>query len=258
MRDLTTKAQRHKVMLKKRAPGFRPKKSSCLRAFVVFFLPIFLANTSFSQPSGEQILKNIEANYAGIEDYTVALDVAVDLERMKVPKMQATMFYKKPDKVTFKSEGFALLPKEGVGITPGSLSSRFDVQNVEEKKNAERYVLTMTMKSDKTKLRKAFVVVNSANWTVASISTPQSDDRQMNAAFDYQRVAGHWLPVMLNVVFTSDTTTKEAGDPFGQITGAVRTSQIPRKGSISVRYSDYRLNTGLKDEVFEQEDHLKK
>ncbi len=233
-----------------------------MKLTVTIFLSLIILNPSFGQKastlSGEQILENIEANYAGIQDYTVALDVAVDLERLKVPKMQATMFYKKPDKIQFKSEGFALLPKDGVGFTPGSLSSRFEVQNVEEKTNAGQFVLTMTLKNDKTKLRKAFVVVNASNWTVASITTPQFDGRQMNATFDYRRVEGHWLPATLNVTFSSDTTETEPTDPFGQMPSAVRSSQIPRKGSISVRYSEYRLNMGLTDEVFEQQDSPQK
>jgi outer membrane lipoprotein-sorting protein len=218
-----------------------------------FFIAILLSCATFAcaQISGEQILNNIEANYAGIQDYTVTLDVAVDLERLKVPKMNATMLYKKPDKITFKSEGFALLPKEGVGFTPGNLGARFEVVNVESRK--AQYLLTMKLKNDKTKLRKAFVTVNASNWTVSSITTPQFDGRQMNAQFTYQRVDGHWLPATLNVTFSSDTTDAEPADMFAEMPGVVRSSQMPRKGSIAVRYSDYRLNAGLKDDVFEQQ-----
>lgn len=216
-----------------------------LKIFSLIVTPVL----SFAQPSGEQILKNIEANYAGIQDYTVTLDVAVDLERLKVPKMKATMLYKQPDKITFKSEGFALLPKEGVGFTPGNLRARFEVVNVESRE--AQYLLTMTLKNDKTKLRKAFISVNASNWTVSSITTPQFDGRQMNAQFTYQRVDGYWLPATLNVTFSSDTTDVEPADPFAQMPGAMRSSQIPRKGSIAVRYSEYKINTGLTDEAFE-------
>jgi hypothetical protein len=209
---------------------------------------------SFAQPSGDQILKNIEANYAGIQDYTVALDVTVDLERLKVPKMKATMYFKQPDKIHFVSEGFALLPKEGLGFTPGRLSTRFEVANVEAQE--AQYYLTTTLKNDKAKLRKAFFTINASNWTVASITTPlptsRDDGRQMNATFTYHRVDGHWLPATLNVTFSSDTADTEPTDPFAQMPGALRSTQIPRKGSIAVRYSDYKINTGLSDEVFEQ------
>ncbi len=205
-----------------------------------------------AQPSGEEILKKIEANYAGIQDYSVSLDVAVDLERLKVPQMKATMHFKQPDKVHFESEGFALLPKEGVGFTPKSLSSRFDVESVKEEKERSQYILTLKLRSDRTKLRKTFVLVDSKNWTVSQITTPQFDGRQMTAEFEYQQIETHWLPAQLTVTFSSDTTETEPPDAFGQLPAAQRSSQIPRTGTIKIRYSDYRLNTGLNDDVFQQ------
>jgi outer membrane lipoprotein-sorting protein len=234
---------------------FVPSWSFILHAFRMVAVALRLvlpltAMLSFAQPSGEQILKNIEANYAGIHDYTVTLDVAVDLERLKVPKMKATMYFKQPDKIHFVSEGFALLPKEGLGFTPGRLSARFEVANVEAQE--AQYYLTMTLKNDKAKLRKAFFTVNASNWTVTSITTPQFDGREMKAAFSYQRIDGYWLPATLIVTFTSDTTEAESADPFAQMPGAIRSSQLPRRGSIAVRYSDYKINTGLSDEVFEE------
>lgn len=219
-----------------------------LIAFFTFFTSLSFAQKG-SSLSGAQILNNIEANYSGIQDYSVSLDVTVDLERLNVPKMKATMYFKQPDKTHFVSEGFALLPKEGIGFTPGSLSSRFDVESVKEE--GLQYILSLKLKTDRTKLRKAFVVVNSTNWSVSQITTPQFDGRQVSATFDYQRVEGHWLPATLSVTFSSDTTDAEPADPFGQMPGAVRSSQIPRKGTITIRYSDYKINTGLTDDTFE-------
>ena len=218
---------------------------------VLFMVIAFMACAQgTAQPSGEQILKNIEANYSGVQDYTVSLDVTVDLDRLKVPRMKATMYFKQPDKTHFVSEGFALLPKEGIGFTPGSLSKRFDVESVKEE-NAE-YLLTLKFKADRTKLRKAFVVVNSVNWTVSQITTPQMGGRQIRAEFMYQQVENHWLPAQLIVTISSDTTEIEPPDPFGQPPAVQRPSQMPRKGSIKIQYSDYHLNTGLKDELFEE------
>lgn len=224
---------------------------------VQILLLLFIFPCAYAQPSGEQILKNIEANYSGVQDYTVSLDVAVDLDRLKVPRMKATMYFKQPDKTHFVSEGFALLPKEGIGFTPGSLSKRFDIESVKEE-NTE-YLLTLKLKADRTKLRKAFVVVNARNWTVSQITTPQIDGRQIKAEFTYQRIENHWLPAQLAVSFSSDTTETESSDVFGQPPTGQRPSQMPRKGSIKVQYFDYHLNTGLKDELFEEKkEELKK
>ena len=72
-----------------------------------------------ADPSGEQILKNVESARAAVKDYTVMLDIVADVERLKVPPMKAKMYFKYPDKVHFDSKGFALLPREGLALNPG-------------------------------------------------------------------------------------------------------------------------------------------
>ncbi|MBI5470842.1 MAG: hypothetical protein HY961_00710 [Ignavibacteriae bacterium] len=210
-----------------------------------------VASLLHAQPSGTQILKNIEANFSDIQDFSVDLEANVDLERLKVPKMKATMYFKKPDRIRFVSEGFALLPKEGVGFTPSNLLARFDVENVKEE-NSE-FILTLHPKKDKTKLKKVFMIVDSSNWTVKQLTTPQFDGRQMKAEFHSEKVTGHWFPSQLHVTFSSDSTNTDLPEFFGQLPQGQRPSQNPRKGTITVSYSNYRLNTGLKDEFFEEE-----
>ncbi len=59
--------------------------------------------------SAEAIVARVEQPYAGIADYTVNLDVNVDIQGLTIPPVRATMYFKQPDKVHFKAEGFAIL-----------------------------------------------------------------------------------------------------------------------------------------------------
>ena len=199
--------------------------------------------------SGKHILGKVEAGFADIQDYTVSLDVKLDLERLKVPQMKARMYFKQPDKIHFESEGFALLPKEGVGFNPSRLQERFDVESVTEEKASQQYTLSVRPRNDKTKLRRVFLTVNASNWTVEQILTPQFDGRQMKAVFTYQHIMNRLLPAQLTVTLSSDSTSAEIPE---QIPSSQRTSQFPRTGTIVIRYSDYQINTGLKDELFQQ------
>ncbi len=88
-------------------------------------LSMCFSTVVYGQLTGEEILKKVESQVAGVQDYTVSLGVTVDLERLNVPPMHVTMYYKKPDKVRFASDGFALLPKEGIGIGAGGLVSKY-------------------------------------------------------------------------------------------------------------------------------------
>lgn len=206
--------------------------------------------------SGEQILNNVEERFAGIDDYTVDLDVVVDLERLSVPPMHVRMYFKRPEKVHFESEGFALLPREGIALGFGRLRSRYSIESVRKDtlEGSPLIVLTLKPKNDKSKLNDVLLYVDPTRWTATRCVSPLPDGRTMTASFEYQDVDGHLLPATLSVMFASlpgDTTDTSNIDV---IITPTRRPQLPRNGTVTIRYSKYRLNTGLSDEVFEQKD----
>jgi len=202
---------------------------------------------------GDQILKNIENAFAGIDDYTVVLDAEVDLERLKVPPMHVTMYFKRPDKFHFESDGFALLPREGMALGFGRLRARFSIESVraDSLDGTPVHVLTMKSKTDKSKLHDVLLYVNPEHWTVTRFLSPQMDGRIMTVSFEYKQVEGHWLPSALVVNFASAPGDTSEPNIFEQMT-PTRRSQPSRNGTITIRYSDYRLNTGLPDGLFER------
>ena len=206
-----------------------------------------------SLPTGEEVFALVEKSLDGVSDYTVSLDVNVNLDRLKVPGMHATMYFKKPDKVHFDAENFAMLPREGVAFNASKLLARYSVENVEERADSSCSGLNVTLvpKSDRVRMRRIAVCVRPGRWTVERFSSPLPDGRSMTASFTYQQIDGHWLPSGLVVLFsTTETDTSDAA-PADQLSPGRRPS-FPQTGTITVRYSDYRVNTGLSDTIFEK------
>lgn len=193
----------------------------------------------------------MEEAYRDLRDYTVTVDVTVDLERLKVPPMKATMYFRQPDRVRFASSGFALIPRESMGFTGARLRERFDVERVEERREEGglRYELTLKPKEDRTRLRRLLLTVDPGPWTPERLAAPQPDGRTMEARFRHESVGGFRLPVALDVRFTAP----DSGDADLPLPGQ-RQGPAPRNGTISVRFSEYRINTGLEDSFFEESD----
>lgn len=203
--------------------------------------------------AGEDILRRVEDTFRSVKDYTVTVDITVDLERLNVPPMHVTMYFKQPDKVHFSSTGFALLPKESIGFTTSRLLAKFNVERVEERKDSAglRYDLTLKPKVDKTGLRRLVLTVNPEHWIPERLAAPQFDGRTMEALFRHENVGEYWLPVAIDVCFTAPG--REEHEP--EIPGHARSS-VQRNGRIAIRFSDYHVNTGLDDAIFEeQEEH---
>jgi outer membrane lipoprotein-sorting protein len=219
-------------------------------------LPVLaMLHTAFAQiPAGETILKNVERTFGSVEDYTVTLDIVTNIERTKIPPMKVTMYFKQPERVHFVSTGFALLPREGMGTQFGRLTKRYTVDSVslEMREGLPVYRLLLLPRDVRAMGYRARMWVDGLRWTPERVEIPQPDGRAMTALFSYVEIDGHWLPANLQVSFTAGMQDSTAGGQSGPMdrpgTGAQRSGG--RTGSVTIRYSDYRINTGLPDSLF--------
>jgi outer membrane lipoprotein-sorting protein len=203
-------------------------------------------------PAGETILHNVEARLAAVHDYTVTLDVVADIERLNVPPMHATMYFKQPDKVHINAEGFAMLPREGLQPNVAKLLAKYAVAGV-GKDTLDGVPVRKVMlqaKSDRSFPRSLAVYVNTQRWTTERIVTSGGADRLVTISFSYVQVQGIWLPDGMRAAFAlAPADPTETDSPAGPL----RPPQKPRNGTVTVRYSNYRLNTGLSDDIFTKE-----
>lgn len=207
-------------------------------------------------PAGDVVLRNVEKNYAGINDYTVSLEITVNVERLKVPPSKATMYFKRPDKVHFDATGFAMIPRQAVGFNFENLHEQYDVEKtvgVDTVNEKAEYRLTLLPKNDKTHLRRVLLYVDPSRWTPDSIRIPSLDGRVTAAGIANENVEGHWLPSMIHVTFgmaSGDTTVPNV---LQEVAPGRRQPPV-RGGSATIRYSGYKLNTGLSDDLFKEEE----
>jgi len=234
----------------------RVKKNRITSAVVLAGLLLFSPLIVRAQKmSASQILARSEKNLEGIEDYTVDLQADLDMETLRMPRMEATLYFKKPDKIHFESESFAMLPREGFGTPVSMLIGRYNASLAGEENVDEMgaYKLHLVAKDPADRLQQLFVWVNKANFTIARTETVPYQGRSVKMEFRYAlQEERYWLPETLQVHLTvpladSSAVGQDLTIPGAQGRGARR---MPRKGSIVISYSNYRINTGLSDDLF--------
>lgn len=221
----------------------------------VLIAMLWLLGPAGGQIDGNEILKKVADQVDGLRDYEVTLDIMPNIENMSIPPMNVRMFFKKPDKVHIESKGFALLPREGLTFNPASLSERFLVDGARADTIDGKRILRLTMRprSEQARTRRVILHVDPERWTAERFQTTGGDGRSMTADFTYGRVGEFWLPSRLHVGFsaapadTVEVPSWEQQGPAGMSRPGIR------RGTIDVRYSDYRVNPGLPDELFSKE-----
>ncbi|MEK6571507.1 MAG: hypothetical protein AABZ61_09065, partial [Bacteroidota bacterium] len=128
----------------------------------------------------------------------------------------------------------------------------FTVEGVTEQMSPEgkQFELLLRPKDERARATKLLLYIDGTRWKPMRIVSSLFDGRTMTAAFRYEKQNNYLMPSLLTVQFTSSSA-----DTTEQITGMeeaapVQRPQMPRKGTITVRYSAYKINTGLSDEIF--------
>ena len=216
-------------------------------------LPLF-AQKKAAVPSGPAILENVEKTTAGVQDYIAKLEAQVDMERLRVPKMTATMYYRKPDKVHFESPNFVMLPREGIALNPAVLRERYNASVVGEDTADGRNVVKVLLTGKQVKVRPNLLTlwIDPTVWTIVKMESVPYQGRVLRIAFTYAETGGYWLPATLKATFEMaerDTTMKRLD--LGLQAPQLEELQRPiRNGTIFVKYLDYKINTGFSDDVF--------
>jgi len=223
--------------------------------FVLVFNSTFAKNLSVV-PDIDTLLLKVVDGFAGIQDFIAVIDAEVKMEQVQVPNMHAKMYYKRPDKIHFDSQGFLFVPRDGIALNPALLSERYDASLIGTDTLAGKilYKLQLAAKEKKTKLRQMYAWIDPANWTITKIETIPYEGRTLTMIFTYGLVQEKfWLPVKIVFALGStgerekypdDSSTQQA-DQFDRMQ---RT--MPRNGSVTIQYSDYKVNTGIDDSVF--------
>lgn len=81
---------------------------------VVVYCSILGGFVSAQEADPYEILEKMKAITDQVSDYTADLEIEVDVDFIKMPVKHATIYFKRPDKVKFKSDEFIMLPKRGL------------------------------------------------------------------------------------------------------------------------------------------------
>ena len=234
-----------------------------MRNVIIMFLIVLVLCNGFAQRSTKKqktdnILAKVVKGFDGVNDFSAVIDAEIEMDRVQIPKMHADFFFKKPDKVHFSSESFLLVPREGIALNPSVLQQHYITTSVENDTSGGKnlFKLILAANDAKTRLRALSIWVDPINWTITKMETVPYEGRTLSMTFTYEcHQEKYWLPSKLIVSFQSETE-KVQKDSLPQLDNQFEGLQraAPRSGKITVVYSNYKINIGLSDEIFEKKE----
>ncbi len=220
----------------------------------LFIWFIIISKLVFSQDkAADEIIKKVKGNFDLINDYVVEIKGIVNFPDAVIPELRARIYYKKPDKVKIESEQFMILPKQSIRFMPEILENKnlsslmigqTDIGNI-------KHFIIKIISTDPEVDESVTLWINSENYTITKANFNSPRIGKVEVEFFHSLIDGkYWLP--MKVYSTFDATKIRLPKMKLKEKENKENGNLPRKGEITIYYSDFKVNKGLSDDVFRE------
>ncbi len=213
---------------------------------------LFLLSAGWVQAQEDALryLDAVEKKYSGVKDYTADVNVHFDIEALKAPDMRAKLYFKTPDKIKLDSKRIFFFPKEGGFFNPFQFNKKnFDAILLEHLTyDGRKAVRLRLIPVDMGASNRGFVLtIDIERSLIREMRVSPSEGRQIIAVIDYGTFGGFDLPVHIELQLDMPSAEPNGAKEFQLEQGGRRIH-----GKVEITYSDYKVNSGLSDEIFKE------
>lgn len=223
---------------------------------IIIAILLILITIGFSQSKDpDEILKTVIKNFDRVQDYVVDVNIKVDVQGVKVPETKAKIYFKQPDKIHLESEGFAMLPKDGMLFSPSSLLKK-DYTAIYEKdvemNGAKVSVIKVIPSGEQSEIILSTLWVDQSKKMIRKIESTTKSDGTFSIDFNYNDEIKFPLPTQIVFYFNLDKMNLQFNNKNSNPDNPKRGFDSTTKGKVVVKYSNYVINKGINDSVFEE------
>lgn len=229
---------------------------------LIIIICLFFIQFGFTQSKDpDEILKNVITNFNKVEDYVVDVNIKVDVDFLKVPETKAKIYFKQPDKVHLEAEGFAMLPKNGMEFSPSSLLKKAYTSIYESDIDLNGFntsIVKIIPLGDQGDVILSTLWIDQKAKVIRKVESTTKTNGTFTIDFTYSDKINYPLPEKIVFAFNLDkmnipsTITGETSNSSSDKKNKNRLSDSRTKGKVIVNYSNYIVNKGLPDSIFEK------
>ncbi len=227
-----------------------------------FFLIIFFISIqSFGQQKDPDIvLNNLKDKFKKIHDYTADIRIKIDVDFIKAPESEAKIYFKQPDKIHFESENFALLPKEGINFSPmaflnGNYTAIFEKYDTVD--GAKAAVIKVIPLNDKSNIILTTLWIDQTRDFILKTESTTKTNGTFSLELNYKGSPDSYpLPSLMVFSFNIERNKFSNGMPNNEDSAGEKPDEKKsRTGKVYIYYSNYTVNKGVPDSIFNEKKH---
>jgi outer membrane lipoprotein-sorting protein len=223
---------------------------ACLFLSLMLLWPI--VPRAQGQQEAVRILAALEKKYAGLTDYSADIQVHFDIENFRAPDLQARLYFKVPNRLRIESKRVVFFPRDGGYFNPAQFKPEdytvllLGYVTYDKRKAVQ---LRLIPKKIKGATQDMVLTVDIGKLLVLEEMLTQTGGKEVKAEITYGSFATFELPTFIRLILNLPATEPGIAQGFG---GLPPDTEEPKRiqGEITIAYSNYKVNTGMGDEIF--------
>ncbi len=229
-----------------------------MKIIIVAAFVLLGASNTFSQDAS-QVVAKVKNRMMQVKDYSADGVLKTDVAFIKAPVSKVKVYYKNPDKFRLKKDGgISILPKGGISVSLNNVVSLDNFMAIDAGHSMVGGINTRVIKllpvNDNGDIVLSTLYIDESNMLVRKAITTTKENGTYEMELFYGRYSNFGLPDKLVFSFN----TKDYKLPKGitmEMEDASKTSAdklANKKGRLEITYSNYVINKGISDAVFNQ------
>ena len=226
---------------------------------LLFLSLFFIQVISYSQDAN-QLLERVVAKITSVKDYSVDASIKTDIPFIKILPVKAKIYFKQKDKFKIVSKGIVILPKQGFTDVNTFLSKTNSYMAVDggtkmigELKTS---LITVIPTSENSEFVLAKLWIDPKNAVIISSQITTRSSGTVNVDYFYTSELAFGLPSEL--IFEIDikkfkmpkSVAADINNDKSKDKSKKKTAD--KKGIITIIFSNYIINNGINDSIFEK------
>lgn len=211
-----------------------------------------------------QVFDAIIRPYKNLNDYTVKIQAEVRIPGLRIPDFTADLYFKKPDKLHVETKSFAPIPRNSGFFDPFQFDpgkNRITFKQTVNLDDMQAELYRVEPGESETSVRFYNVWVGGSPRRILQVENHSFKGTIALVKLTYmnvEQVSGNWLmpeKVRVHLTFPQGTQNRDNSsflvkdNPISA--GRMKPDELQGEGDIYISYSDWQINTGLDDSLFQ-------
>lgn len=225
----------------------------------LFCIITFFISVNLLAQNENDLVQKLKTKLDKVNDYQAKGKMKMNVSFINAPPAQVDIYYKKPNRFKVKKEGgISILPKGSVSININSLLIGSDFVTVPSGKEnigeTETTVVKLIPNDDNSDVVLTKLYIDEKNLVVRKAVVTTRESGTYEIELEYGKFTTWGLPDKVIFSFNAKDYKMPKGITFEYEKGGEKTTPEAmknKKGKVEITYSNYEINKGIPDSVFQ-------